>query len=158
MACVPARHPILRTRDRTLRVVGVKWTTAAGVARRAVETAIGLPGVRAVPEPAERPLDQGEVLRAAFLARHPGHGERLAPDPTLRRGDLLFAVEHEWAQTLEDVLLRRTGSASAGHPGRALVKSAADVLQPALGWSDAEKRAQIERFDAHPRFAGNLPP
>ncbi len=153
--CEPARHPMIRERDRTIRVLGVKWTTAAGVAERAIESARRLLGLGPAAPPSG-PLEQGEALRAEFLARDPGHGSPLVPGSALRRGDLLFAVEHEWARTLEDVLLRRCGAASAGHPGRALVGAAADVLQPAFEWTDADRRAQIERFEASPHFAGNI--
>jgi glycerol-3-phosphate dehydrogenase len=75
----------------------------------------------------------------------------------LLRGELLFAVERQWARTLEDVLLRRTGVAAAGHPGLALVNSAADVLQPALDWSDGERREQLDSFNGSFHFAGNIP-
>jgi glycerol-3-phosphate dehydrogenase len=153
----PARHPILLEQARRIRVAGVKWTTAAAVAERAVELASrtlrrGL-GAPAPPEG----IEHGEALRAAFLELDPARREPLLPGSALRRGDLLFAVEHEWARRLDDVLLRRTGAASAGHPGRALVAAAADLLQQALDWSAAEKRDEVERFDASFHFGGNVP-
>ena len=75
----------------------------------------------------------------------------------LRRGDIVFAVEHEWAQTVGDVLLRRTGTAATGHPGRALVDAVAGLMQATLEWSDSERRRQVEAFHEDFRFAGNVP-
>jgi hypothetical protein len=38
-----------------------------------------------------------------------------------------------------------------------LAAATAALLQRSLDWSDRELREQIERFDADPRFAGNVP-
>jgi len=142
---VPAdRASVIWAENGTLQVQGVKWTTAYGVAERAVDgvvRALGL-GSRA---PATAP-----PLAAARIDDVPRAGPL---DPAV----LQRAVDAELARTLEDVLLRRTGAASAGHPGRALVEGVARALQPRLDWSDAECRAQIERFDASFQFAGNVP-
>jgi glycerol-3-phosphate dehydrogenase len=127
-------------RDGTYQIQGVKWTTAYGVAERAVETVAHALG-RGTRAPA---------ACAALGASAPGADPR---DPAV----LARAVDAELARTLDDVLLRRTGAASAGHPGRALVDATARALQPRLGWSDAERRAQVERFDASFHFAGNVP-
>ena len=69
----------------------------------------------------------------------------------------LFAVEHEWARGLGDVLLRRTGVASAGHPGSALVEAVAALLQQTLDWSDAERQREVDAFNEDFHFAGNVP-
>jgi glycerol-3-phosphate dehydrogenase len=66
-------------------------------------------------------------------------------------------VDAEWARTLRDALLRRTGAASAGHPGEALVDAVADVAQRRLGWSDRERKEEVEAFHADWRFAGSVP-
>jgi len=94
-----------------------------------------------VPPLADAPAAPGGVGRAAD-----------AVSPAL----LERAVTLELARTLEDVLLRRTGLASAGHPGRPLVEATARALQPRLDWSDRERVEQIERFDASFHFAGNV--
>jgi glycerol-3-phosphate dehydrogenase len=152
----PAHHPRIELHGRRLRVQGVKWTTAAGVAERAVEQAAKLLGANAS-APAPEPRAHAEPLRAAFVARDPALAEPAWPGASVRRGDLLFAAAHEWARGLDDVLLRRCGAAAAGHPGRTAVRACAALLQRAQGWSEAETREQIERFDADPRFAGNVP-
>jgi glycerol-3-phosphate dehydrogenase len=153
----PAHHARIEWRGRRLRVQGVKWTTALGVAERAVALLarrLGAPDASPA-EPAA--LEQADALRAELFAREPALSEPAWPGAALRRGDLLFAATQEWARGLDDVLLRRCGVAGAGHPGRAAVQACAALLQRAQGWSDAETREQIERFDADPRFCGNVP-
>ena len=153
----PAHRPRILERGRQLRVQGVKWTTALGVAERAIEKVARMLTGDAGALPPPQPLEHAEVLRASFLARDSALRETLCPGSSLRRGDVLFAVEHEWALGLGDVLLRRCGAASAGHPGRKVVAATAALLQRALDWSDREIREQLESFDADPRFAGNVP-
>jgi hypothetical protein len=114
----------------------VKWTTAWSVARRGVSRAL-------------------ERL---------GRPERALPDEPLLDGRsegrddaVRFAVEHEWAKTLSDVLLRRTGQASGGHPGRTAAAGVAARMQPLLDWSERELCEQQQAFDEDPVFAGNVP-
>lgn len=118
-------------------VVGVKWTTAWGVAIEAVEgaleTAPGRPGraPERLPDLPGRAASEREALR--------------------------LAVEAEWATRLDDVLLRRVPIAATGHPGVPRVEAASRVLQSLLDWSERERRAQVEAFHALPVFAGNVP-
>jgi glycerol-3-phosphate dehydrogenase len=56
------------------------------------------------------------------------------------RAEVVYAVRHEQALTLADVLLRRTNAATAGHPGNDAVAAAGLVMQGLLGWS-AERLA-----------------
>jgi glycerol-3-phosphate dehydrogenase len=45
--------------------------------------------------------------------------------------------------TLADAVLRRTSAGATGHPGMRLLEAAADVMAQRLGWSAAERVAQI---------------
>jgi glycerol-3-phosphate dehydrogenase len=140
-----------------LRVETPKWTTAYGVAQRAVERVIATLGTRATPLTDERAplLDVGTEI-AAHRAHDAALDEPLAPGVRATRRALAFALEREWARTLEDVLLRRTGLASAGHPGRTVVDAASAALQRYFDWSERERSEQVERFDASFHFAGNV--
>lgn len=94
-----------------------------------------------------------------YLALH--HGTELdavldlaRTEPALARpldadGELaaqaLVAARHESARTLADVLLRRTGLGTLGHPGEDVLEAVAGVVAPELGWSDARRDAELEQ-------------
>ncbi len=60
---------------------------------------------------------------------------------------VLVAARHESARTLTDVLLRRTGLGTLGHPGDAVLEAVAGVVAPELGWSDARRDAELDEVD-----------
>lgn len=57
----------------------------------------------------------------------------------------LVAVRHESARTLADVLLRRTGLGTLGHPGDDVLEAVARVVAPELGWSDERRDAELDQ-------------
>jgi glycerol-3-phosphate dehydrogenase len=56
----------------------------------------------------------------------------------------LVAVRHESARTLADVLLRRTGLGTLGHPGDDVLEAVAGVVALELGWSDERRDAELD--------------
>jgi glycerol-3-phosphate dehydrogenase len=50
------------------------------------------------------------------------------------KAQIVHAVRHEMAQTLDDVVFRRTELATAGHPGRASLLTTARLMAEELGW------------------------
>ncbi|MDX6740890.1 glycerol-3-phosphate dehydrogenase/oxidase [Actinocorallia sp. A-T 12471] len=96
-----------------------------------------------------------------YLARHHGteHDAVLdlaRADPSLAEpldadGELpaqvLVAVRHESARTLADVVLRRTGLGTLGHPGGAVLEAVAAVAAAELGWSAARRDAELHEAD-----------
>jgi glycerol-3-phosphate dehydrogenase len=83
-----------------------------------------------------------DVLR---LAREtPSLAARLDGTATLR-AEIVHAVREEMACTLEDVLLRRTETATGGDPGEAALSAAADLAGAELGWSAERKKDEIAR-------------
>lgn len=153
---VPADHFAVEERaDGSIAVRGVKWTTAYGVARRAVERAVARLGHGVAGPLPDVPLVDDGALWEAYLDAGLARREPLLPGaPAPRRGDLAFAVEREWARRLDDVLLRRLGLATRGHPGRELVAAVAEALAERLGWAPGETRDQVEAFDQSFHFAG----
>ena len=63
--------------------------------------------------------------------------------------EVVYAIRHEMAHTLADVVIRRTGLGSGSHPGSAVVQAAAGIAGDALGWTPsraAQEIAEIDRF------------
>ena len=142
--------------DGRIEVLGTKYTTARGVASRAVDLAVRRLGLPTTPGAAKRPLpalvDRTRTIEGR-IAEDPSLGARvLESSGAPSRAEVLFAIDNERARNLDDVLLRRTGTASAGHPGTEIVAAVAAVVRDRLGWSDEETRRQVSAFDADPRF------
>lgn len=57
--------------------------------------------------------------------------------------EVLFAVRHEMALSLDDVLFRRTGIGTLGTPGRGAVARVAAVMAAELGWTAEETQQQM---------------
>ncbi len=57
---------------------------------------------------------------------------------------ITYAVRHEMAQTLMDVLFRRTAALALARPGDAAIERAAETMARELGWEGAEKTRQID--------------
>ncbi|MGX6446915.1 glycerol-3-phosphate dehydrogenase/oxidase [Patulibacter sp. S7RM1-6] len=152
--------------EHVLRLVGPKLSRRVAPSRTA---ACALHGCGTGPIEAYVAASQarnGDVspATARYLARHYGtdHDHVLAlarADPRLGRtldadGELLaqalYAVRHESARTLEDVLLRRTGVGTLGHPGRTVLEAVGRVVAGELGWDpgrlDRELVAADERL------------
>jgi glycerol-3-phosphate dehydrogenase len=55
--------------------------------------------------------------------------------------EVIYVIRHEMACTLADIVIRRTELGSGGHPGAALVESAARIAGDEVGW-DADRRSQ----------------
>lgn len=69
------------------------------------------------------------------------------------------AIENEMAQTLADVVFRRTPLGAAGNPGKEVLQACADFMGERLGWSDQRRQQELEavisRFPT-PSHAGRI--
>lgn len=108
-------------------VIGVKYTTARIVAERTVDLVLRKLGK--TPTPSRTAI---ATLPGAALA------DKDPADP------IAHAIREEMAQTLVDVVVRRTGVGAAGHPGDAVAMQYADSMQKEIGWSDDRKRRELE--------------
>lgn len=70
----------------------------------------------------------------------------LTDEPQIRIADLENSVSSEFAQTLVDVLLRRTSLAWRRRLTRAEAHSAAEVVGPLLDWTQEQLREQVDQF------------
>ncbi len=70
-------------------------------------------------------------------------------EPLNAAGDILaqavYAARHEMAYTLEDIVLRRTGIATIGSPGEAVLQRVAEAVAPDLGWDEARIQQEVDR-------------
>jgi glycerol-3-phosphate dehydrogenase len=57
---------------------------------------------------------------------------------------VIYAVNEEMAFTLNDILFRRTGLGTLGHPGKDVLKKVADTAAKILGWDASRKKAEID--------------
>ena len=57
----------------------------------------------------------------------------------------LYAVQHEMAVNLNDVLFRRTGLCTLGNPGTNVIEKVADGMAQELKWKRARKNVEIEK-------------
>ena len=53
----------------------------------------------------------------------------------------MYALRHEMARTLPDILMRRTGMGTLGHPGKDVLEKAARIAAGELNWD----RERMER-------------
>lgn len=155
--------------DRLISIVGGKLTTAAGVANsvvRAVRRSIGGPPrsgrPHAMPPRAPAhvsflPPATSEHLRArygqaaadvaAYAAQDPALAEPVSPHHPDIGAQIAYALDHEGARTLGDVLLRRTPIGLTHDLGRAAAPAVAALIQTRLGWSDDERAQAVRDYE-----------
>ncbi len=127
---------------------------------------IGAPGYQALVNQADRLGEQHGIhpYRIRHLLDRYGSEihDVLAPaaaDPALLQpipgaadyiqAEALFAVTHEGALHLEDVLARRTRiSIEYAHRGTESMQRVADIMAPVLGWTAAETAREVEVYQA----------
>jgi glycerol-3-phosphate dehydrogenase len=150
-----------------ISLVGVKYTTARLAAEHAVDAVrrkleLGPIPCRTASTPlidadatlaakaaglaAAAPLyDRSAVARMiALIDGRPELGRPLAPDVQVTAAQVLEAVRHEMALSVEDVVLRRTGLGTVGYPGHAAVRAVAGLMQQELAWSSSRVDEEVE--------------
>lgn len=70
--------------------------------------------------------------------------EPLAALPSYSRAEIEWLVQNEHVVTLADLVLRRTAIAFTGELSLAALEEIAAIMAPALGWSAAETRHQVD--------------
>ena len=79
-----------------------------------------------------------------ILDEDPGLRERIVLDLPFCRAEMVHAVRHEMARTLEDVLRRRIPVAILSPLSNESLGAAADLVGKERGWSEQEKERQIK--------------
>ncbi len=105
---------------------------------------------------AQRPPGVSPETMAALLQNH-GSAYRevltyVEQDPRLAAtlgssrvlgAEVVHAVREEMAQTLADVVFRRTDLGTAGHPGEPALQACADLMAAQLGWSEGRRQEEL---------------
>jgi glycerol-3-phosphate dehydrogenase len=86
---------------------------------------------------------------AALAAASPAMGRRLAPDLPYLRAEIAFAVRHDLAVEVEDVLRRRVPLfRDAADQGLAVAEDAGRILGEELGWSSTRRERSVAEYRA----------
>jgi glycerol-3-phosphate dehydrogenase len=82
---------------------------------------------------------------------------RLVPNSPVIGAQVIYAIRHEMAQHLSDVIFRRTGLGTLGHPGGPMLNRIVDLMARELDWDEtriATEMAETSRlFETQPRRA-----
>lgn len=163
------RHKVKVERPGLVAISGGKWTTYRLMAEDTVDAVVGELGRKvrcrtkrlrlhgfATAPPAIHGLEAGEAEFlwrrygedalgvAEIMADRPELAEPIAPGLPYRLAEVVFAVRHEWATTLADVLERRTRISIVD--ARAAIAAAprvAEVMAAELGWDAAQREAEV---------------
>ncbi|MFO0931070.1 MAG: glycerol-3-phosphate dehydrogenase/oxidase [Planctomycetota bacterium] len=108
-AKVSREHRISEVADGVLAIVGGKWTTYRIMARDLVDTVVEGLELPAAPCTTDTIalVDARDAEIDGLLAEDPALGEPLVDAPGFRRVDVVQAVRHDGAVTLDDVVERR---------------------------------------------------
>jgi len=68
----------------------------------------------------------------------------ISDDSPVIGAELVWAVRHEMALTLDDAVIRRTPLGALGFPGDAVAHCAAEIVGAELGWSDERRREELD--------------
>jgi glycerol-3-phosphate dehydrogenase len=160
------RHSITTSESGVITVTGGKLTTYREMAEDTVDVALRRLGRRArcrtkrlqligagsaTAEHSSLWARYGSEAAAVLdlVANDPSLGEPMVPGLRYQRAEAVFAARFEMATTLIDVLTRRTRAHLQNRDACLAAASAvAGLLAGELGWSDAEKTAQVDAYRA----------
>jgi len=174
------RHSVLVSPSRVVTVTGGKLTTYRRMAADAVDETMkllerggrsrtkqvklhGATGWDAPDLPAPLSTRYGSEARGVLAMRRaePDLGEPIVAGLDYVRAEVVHAARHEMAQTVDDVLSRRTRARLLARDASAdAAADVAELMGAELGWSDSEQRRQTEHYRAlvrAEREAGHLP-
>ena len=71
------------------------------------------------------------------------------------KAEVVYSAREEMAQSLSDVVLRRTELGSGGNPGIEILEHCADLLGEELGWDNARRKIEIDTVvGCYPNISG----
>ncbi len=114
-------------------LVGGKWTSFRAFSEQVTDKALAFLGMPRKTETTNLPIGKGEAATV------------LKQTPAYTGAEIAAMAEHEKIVHLDDLLLRRTLLAYLGQLNRPLVEQLADWLGQSLGWTEAQKKVEMER-------------
>ena len=175
---ISREHVVVISPSGLVTIVGGKWTTYRKMAEDTVNDAVAVAGLPekpcvtetlrlhgcmersdpALPKPGHLRMYGSDIAEVQhFLAEDPARRERLHPRLPYLCGQVQWAVRHEMARTLEDVLARRTRCLLLN--ARASIEAApraAALMADDLGRDGKWRDAQVAEYTA--LAMGYLPP
>lgn len=163
-AAISRDHSLFVSRGNLVTICGGKWTTYRRMAEDTINKAAEVGGLDSRPCVTKdlhvhgyiaKPLDDHRLgvygseadALVALEKSEPGMAELIHPDLPVTRGQIVWAVRHEMARTLEDALSRRTRAlilgAKASSEAAPLV---AQLMADELGKDEAWQQDQIAQF------------
>lgn len=162
------RHKVVTSPNGVVSVTGGKLTTYREMAEDAVDAACEVLNVRKKSRTRSLSLHgaTGRRSSSTYFDRHldgrygsdasqiraiinsdPTLAEELVPGLPYLRAEAVYAVTHEMATTLDDVLTRRTRSRLLDRKACVRVAPAiADLIAPLLQWTDADRSKNLAEF------------
>lgn len=144
-------HLIARDAHGAITITGGKLTTYRAVAEEVVDlvqVTLGMRTTRSRTAVEALPGADRESVIEEMIRVDPRLGTPLTQNSDVRPADLVFSVRHEHAQTLSDLLIRRTLAAfRARDHAMSLAAPAAEVVGPLLGWSAEVKQVRVADYE-----------
>lgn len=172
-------HTILVSQNGLLTITGGKWTTVRKMGEDCVNQAAELADLKvnarsterlplhgATDTPRQSVYGTDESLIEELIAASPQLGELLHAHPALpiRRAEVVWAVRHEMARSVEDILARRTRAMFLNiQVAKEMAPEVARLLAAELNRDDAWQQRQIAEFEETarhfevPKFAYQSP-
>lgn len=83
-----------------------------------------------------------------LCAQDPGLAEGICPETSILKAQVVHAVRREMAQTLQDVVFRRTPLGCLGRPASETLRGLARTMAEELGWDEARREEEILAVEA----------
>ncbi len=137
-------HKITTSKSHLITIAGGKWTIARKMAEDTIDHAIGAHLLENIScKTTKMPFEE---------LTHSHKGEKLHPHLSYTDDDIKIAIEHEMAQTLTDLLARRTRCLFLDVKATLeIAPQVAATLQKLLAQTDAFREEQIEKFKTFAR-------
>ena len=148
---VSREHSIALDGSGIIHVSGGKLTTYRSMAAEIVDQVQEVLGEKVRPVPTDS-IELPGADRGAEIERldreDPRFSQRLVPELPYTGGHLVYGVRREKAQTLSDLLIRRTHLAfETRDHGRSIAVRAAEIVAPLLKWDEPTKSARIREYE-----------
>ena len=143
-------HTILQSDSGLLSVIGGKWTTYRKMAQDVVDMAaqkFGLPAVKCQTKHLKLHDTSKNSLLEQLITANPHLTQRIHPDYPYTEAEVVWAVRHEMALQIEDILARRSRLLVINaHAAITVAPRVAALMAKELGNDQQWEQQQVEAF------------